>query len=117
MAKVKKKIYRFTGKEGTLMSDALLQKWIQRHQDQSEIKAHFFGKEILTSILSQPGCMGIRFYHAIDDKGQKTLVLVGNDQKGQSMWSSTKSAAGKGALKSVRPAGGGDNSFPCPPYC
>ena len=116
MAKVKKKIYRFTGKEGSLLSDDLLQKWIQRHQDQSEIKAHFFGKDILTKILNQPGCMGIRFYYAIDDKGQKTLVLVGTDEKGQSLWSSPTGAS-KAKLKMSSPAGGGDGSFPCPPYC
>lgn len=110
----KKKIYRFTGKEGSFVPDSLLKKWIQKHQDHHEVKAHFFGKEILTNILNEPGCMGIRFYHAIDDKGQKTLVIVGADEKGVNIWSSAK--AGKGKLKAVSPMGA-DQAKPCPPYC
>jgi hypothetical protein len=115
MAKSMKKNYRFTGKEGAVMSDTLLQKWIQRHQDHHEVRGHFFGKDILANTLSQPGCMGIRFYHAIDDKGQKTLVLVGTDEKGKNLWSSNKVSGGK--LKDGPPTGGGDGSWPCPPYC
>ena len=109
-----KKNYRFTGKEGSFIPEARLKKWIQQHQDHHEVRAHFFGKQILMNILNEPGCVGIRFYHAIDDKGQKTLVLVGADAKGVSIWSSSKAAKGK--LKAVRPLGG-DQSFPCPPYC
>jgi hypothetical protein len=109
-----KKSYRFSGKEGSFIPEARLKKFIQRHQDHHEVRAHFFGKEILTNILNQPGCMGIRFYHAIDDKGQKTLVLVGTDEKGVNIWSSSK--AGTGKLKTVRPLGG-DASYPCPPFC
>ena len=111
----KKKSYRFTGKEGAFVSDALLQKWIQRHQDHHEVRGHFFGREILTNILDQPECMGIRFYHAIDDKGAKTLVLVGADATGKSMWSSGK--VSKGKLRDDTGSGGGDSSKPCPPYC
>jgi len=110
----KKKNYRFTGKEGTFLPEARLKKFIQRHQDHHEVRAHFFGKEILTNILNQPGCMGIRFHHAIDEKGQKTLVLVGADEKGANIWSSGKAAKGK--LKAVRQLGG-DGAYPCPPFC
>jgi hypothetical protein len=110
----KKKSYRFSGKEGSLLPSALLKKWIQRHQDHHEVRAHFFGKEILANMLNQPGCMGIRFYHAIDDKGQKTLVLVGTDEKGVNLWSPGK--VPKGKLKAFGLLGG-DNSLPCPPYC
>src|SRR5258705_8093245 len=110
----KKKSYRFTGKEGSFLPESRLKKFIQRHQDHHEVRAHFFGKEILTNILSQPGCAGIRFYHAIDDNSQKTLVLVGADEKGVNMWSSGRTAKGK--LKAVRSLAG-DTSWPCPPYC
>ena len=43
----------------------------------------FAGKEILYKILNQPDCQGIRFYSAIDEIGQKTLVLVGIDSQGE----------------------------------
>ena len=109
-----KKNYRFTGKEGSFLPEARLKKFIQRHQDHHEVRAHFFGKEILTNILNQPGCMGIRFYYGIDDQGQKALVLVGADEKGTNIWSGK---AGKGKLKAAVRQLGGDLSYPCPPYC
>jgi hypothetical protein len=110
----KKKIYRFTGKEGSFLPERQMKEWIQKHQDYNEVRGHFFGKEILVKILDQPGCVGIRFYHAIDDNGQKTLVLVGADSKGSSMWPSTTRGSGK-----LKDGGGGtgDTSRPCPPYC
>jgi len=43
------------------------------------------GKNILQSILEQPGCAGIRFYNGINEKGQKTLVYVGMDSEGKDL--------------------------------
>ncbi|KYP14680.1 hypothetical protein [Flavihumibacter sp. CACIAM 22H1] len=37
----------------------------------------FCGKDILQKILNQPDCQGVRFYHAIDELGRRTLVSVG----------------------------------------
>ena len=111
----KKRIYKFTGKEGSFLPEALLKKWIQRHQDHHEVRGHFYGKDFLLNILNQPGCMGIRCYHAIDDKGQKALVLVGADAKGASIWGGGKTAKGK--LKDGPPSGGGDQGSTCPPFC
>jgi hypothetical protein len=111
----KKKIYRFTGKEGKAFSNAVLQKMIKRHQDHHEIRGQFFGRDILTKILEQPDCMGIRFYYAINEEGQKTLVLVGADAKGASMW---PSEAVTGKLKGGGGGNtGGDAAYPCPPWC
>ena len=45
-------------------------------------KAHFYGRDILKKLLDQEGCMGIRIYYALDEKGQKQLVLVGADADG-----------------------------------
>ncbi len=112
----KRKIYRFTGKEGTFLPEELMKKWMQKHLDHHETRGHFYGKEFLTKILSQPGCMGIRFYHAINDEGEKTLVVVGADAKGASMWASTHGAKSKGKLRDD-PPGSGDKGKPCPPYC
>ena len=41
--------------------------------------ANFYGKDILNDILAQEGCMGIRIYYGVDDKGKNELVLVGAD--------------------------------------
>ncbi len=43
----------------------------------SENQWVFSGKDILQKILNQPDCQGIRFYHALDELGRKTLVSVG----------------------------------------
>ncbi len=44
--------------------------------------AHFVGRVILERILNQPGCIGINIYKALDEKSQKTYVLVGVNQDG-----------------------------------
>ena len=42
--------------------------------------AQFVGKNILQEILAQPGCIGINIYKALNEKGEKTYVLVGLDK-------------------------------------
>ncbi len=56
-------------------------KMVKDFQDKfpNEIKWNFTGKKILNKILSQPDCQGIRFYSALDEAGNKTLVMVGID--------------------------------------
>lgn len=49
----------------------------------TDVKAYVIGKEIINQILAQPGCVGIQFYNAINEKGEKTLVYVGLDANSQ----------------------------------
>ena len=65
------------------------------------IKGAYFGRNIFDKILSQPGCIGIRYYYAQKDDGSSNLVLVGVDGSGNDIT--------VGIL--------GDEAFPCPPYC
>jgi len=51
----------------------------------NDVKAFHIGKDILEQILAQPGCMGVRFYNAYNEMGQKTLVYVGIDAAGKSI--------------------------------
>jgi len=44
--------------------------------------AHAVGKNRITSVLNQSGCVGIRFYYAINGTGAKQLVAVGVDANG-----------------------------------
>jgi hypothetical protein len=46
-----------------------------------EGNAQFVGKNILYKLLEQPGCIGISIYNAINEKGEKTFVLVGLDKE------------------------------------
>ncbi len=72
----------FTGNEAEQIPVALAAAWTQnfkREWKAGDPKAHFFGMNIINSILAQPGCVGIRVYYAIDDAGKKQLVVVGAD--------------------------------------
>lgn len=48
-----------------------------------ENTGYHLGRNIIEKILSQPGCVGIRFYYGLNEKGQKTLVYVGMDADGK----------------------------------
>jgi len=48
-----------------------------------EITGWTVGRNIIDQILAQPGCVGLRFYNALNEAGQKTLVYVGVDASGR----------------------------------
>jgi hypothetical protein len=73
---------------GGQISHELGAKMIKDHQDQHTIDGSFtflIGKEIIEKAFSQPGCVGIRLYDAINEAGNKTLVCVGIDSKGKNI--------------------------------
>lgn len=93
----------FTGNEAEQIPLDLGCKWTARFRELAPeaTKAHFFGKNILMSILNQEGCMGIRAYNAIDDDGKRQLVYVGVNAQGVDLVS--------GIIA--------ERSIPCPPFC
>jgi len=46
------------------------------------ISGYTVGRNIIDRILAQPGCVGLRFYNAINEIGQTTLVYAGVDARG-----------------------------------
>ena len=44
------------------------------------------GGDLVSQILSQTGCKGVRFYFALDADNQIQLVLVGVDENGDDMY-------------------------------
>ncbi len=76
-----------------------------------EIKAHFFGSEIINKILAQSDCIGMRMYYAIDDNGGKQIILVGVDSNGNNMEPTTLE------LNLDDPNTIADISYPCPSFC
>ena len=59
-------------------------KMVKDHYDTfGEGNAQFVGKNILEQILAQPDCIGINIYRALNEKGDKTYVLVGLDKENQ----------------------------------
>ena len=51
----------------------------------TDVKWYMIGREIIEKILSQPGCVAIKFFSAVNGSGQKTLVYVGVDSNGDSI--------------------------------
>jgi hypothetical protein len=82
-----------------------------RLKNPNTTRGHFFGNEIINQILNEEGCIGIRMYYGIDEKGNKQLMLVGVDSNGEDLLPSLgESLDGGGNII-------GDASFPCPDYC
>ena len=50
------------------------------HNQYGEGNAQFVGKNILMEILSQPECVGVNIYKALNENYEKTYVLVGLDK-------------------------------------
>lgn len=69
-----------------------------------DVRGYWFSRDIIDQILAQPGCSGIRIYHARHDDGSAALVVVG-----------TKDAKGAAADLTSGPLC--DQAKPCPPYC
>ncbi|MFD2514937.1 hypothetical protein ACFSRY_13755 [Pontibacter locisalis] len=93
---------RFDGTEGAPIALDQAASWTANYRRNAAagengvvIKGHFYGKDILQKILDQPGCMGIRIYHARDGRGQRQLVLVGANAEGEDMVEGTVADSGK----------------------
>ncbi len=98
------------GVGGGMMSDQA-KKWIQNYKDKNpgSIESHFFGSDIINSILNQNDCVGVRIHYAMDDSGVKQLILVGAKESGNNIWPSFSDGTPSGIVA--------DNSWPCPPAC
>lgn len=56
-----------------------------RKQNSEDVVSYFIGRNILEQIMAQPGCVGIKFYNAYNEVGEKTLVYVGVNREGADM--------------------------------
>ncbi|MBK6527646.1 MAG: hypothetical protein IPG07_20110 [Crocinitomicaceae bacterium] len=70
----------FNGKEGGLISlEDGSHDCRYRANFPTQIKARFFGKEIITKILDQSGAVGIRMYFAQNANNEMELVICAAD--------------------------------------
>ena len=51
----------------------------------SDTQFYVIGRKIVDEILAQPGCVGMRFYNAYNEVGEKTLVYVGINEEGKAI--------------------------------
>jgi hypothetical protein len=87
-------------------------KMVKRNFDQSpdDAMAHFMGRNIIEGILAQPGCVGIRTFHGLNELGIRQIVLVGVDSKGQNILEyKVEDQKHKGIVA--------EGAKVCPPYC
>lgn len=73
---------------GEQITHELAAKMVKNHHDTHSIddsNSYYIGRNIIDQMLAQPGCVGIRFFDAINEAGKKTLVYVGIDSKGKSI--------------------------------
>ena len=91
----------------------LAKSWVAKFKGKvgpDEIQSRYFGRDVIDQILAQQGCTGLRIYYAINDGGEKVLVISGVDSTGADMLPvSPTLVAGENTLA--------DASRPCPPYC
>jgi hypothetical protein len=62
-----------------------------------------FSKRAVLALLSRSDAEFLRYYHARDESGRQTLVLVAADAKGNDLLDGGSSTL--------------DRHWPCPPYC
>ena len=73
---------------GEEISHEVAAKMVKDHHDKytlDESHSYIIGKNAIDMILTQPGCVGIRFFDALNEEGNKTLVYVGIDSKGKTI--------------------------------
>ncbi len=58
-----------------------------RSANPTDALGYYVGRNILEQVLAQPGCVGIKFYNAYNEAGEKTLVYVGVNAAGADMLS------------------------------
>ncbi|HZY35842.1 MAG TPA: hypothetical protein VFE53_04295 [Mucilaginibacter sp.] len=115
-----------TGGEGGPIKLDEAASWTRNYREKhpGETISQFFGRDILERILAQDGCLGIRFYYALDHAGKKHLVITGvvsdgNDQINEDHFETDAAAPALAAGPATGAADYkiyeiGDQSSPCP---
>jgi hypothetical protein len=101
---LKKNIMEFTGNESEQITLATAAEWTKNYRStipSGETLGHFFGMNMINSILAQTGVVGIRMYYALDNNGAKQLIMVGTDANQNDLY--------EGIIA--------DKSTSCPPFC
>jgi hypothetical protein len=104
----------FNGTESGPIPLATAKEWTANYRatiKPGDTLAHYFGGDIIRKVLNESGCVGIRIYYAIDDKGQKQLLIVGADENGDNLLPAEEGTRNSNDNIIV------DFSMPCPEFC
>jgi hypothetical protein len=84
---VQTKMSEFTATVGEEIGQELGAAFISsyRNANPTDVTSYYVGRNILEQVLAQPGCVGMRFYNAYNEAGEKTLVYVGVSAQGSDM--------------------------------
>jgi hypothetical protein len=63
------------------LAGSFIQNYVEKYPN--DMISYHIGRNIIEHILAQPGCVGMRFYNALNEEGKKTLVYVGMDASGK----------------------------------
>ena len=85
----------------TLAEGSVLTANYRKRSPIGAVKGGLFFNEAVEQVISQPGCVAMRYYYAQHDEGTPAIVLVGVDKDGRDMTG--------GFLAEM--------SRPCPPLC
>jgi hypothetical protein len=96
-------ITNFTGQENHLipLAEAAVLTAAYRQASPLQIIGGFFGADAIQSILTQPLCVGIRYYYGLQPDGTPVMVMVGADANMNDLY--------QGVIIEM--------SMPCPKYC
>ncbi|RIY06052.1 hypothetical protein D0T11_19630 [Hymenobacter rubripertinctus] len=108
----------FNAKAGAAITLSNAQKWVQSYRTSPAVSkggslAYYLGNQAFKLVQDQPGCVGIRFYNAIDANGDQTIVYVGVDKNGRDMIPRKDEAGNPVYASGVV----GDSAERCPPMC
>lgn len=108
--------YKFSKKDGTAIDSGKAKRWMKKYDDKhkEDVKAYFFGSDIIRKIIDHPEAVGMRIYFGYGDEDKIQMVLIGAREDGSNIWpenSEGKDASGSGGATVA------DGGYPCPPYC
>jgi len=101
----------FDGSEGAYITLSMAQSMgsnytsSDRYEKTAYLKAHFLGKDKLSALLNQSGCMGLRIYYGtkiVSSVEVPDFVIVAADEDGNDILDNNLIL---------------DSSIPCPPTC
>ena len=103
--------YKLNKHDGGPMDAGKAKGWMKKYEDRhpGEIRAYFFGSDIIRKIIDHGEAVGMRIYFAEGDDGKMQMVLIGTREDGSNIWPTEGKDAGGGTV--------GDSGVPCPPYC